>query len=625
MALDIGVSGLLTAQRALQTVAHNIANVNTPGYNRQEVDLRARPAQYFGGQYFAQGVEVQGVSRVVDQFLIDQVRSSAASHGQAAAFHDLASQVDNLLAQKDAGLSSALQGFFDQAQALANDPSSIPARQVFLSEGETLAARFNDLQMRLDDLEKMTSGRLQGAVDGINSLTSSIAKLNEAITRTTGAAGGNPPNDLLDQRDQLVDQLSGLVGVQVSLQEDGALNVTTGNGQSLVTGSTSLDLKIVANSLDASQPEIAYTVNGTTSLITQNMSGGELSGILDFRQDVLIPAKNQLGRVAAGLASTLNNQHRQGMDLDGNLGGDLFSIPAPKVMAGSSNVGTVSVAFDAANVSGLTAADYSLTYNGGNFILTNLKDNAAQTLTGAGPFDVDGLTITVGAAPAAGDSYLIRPTRDVAGEFSIGVTDPRSFAAAAPVRTKVALTNDSNAAISAGEVIDIANPDLLDTVTITFNDPPTTYQVNGVGATGYTSGGNIDINGWRVQVNGSPKAGDTFTIERNTGGVADNRNALRLAGLRNERVMQGGNATLQSAYAHLVGDVGSETRRAEISSKALAALQTQANDARAEKSGVNLDEEAANLLRYQQAYQAAAQVITAADSMFKALMNAVGR
>jgi flagellar hook-associated protein 1 FlgK len=599
--------------------------VNTPGYNRQEVDLRARPAQVFGGQYFAQGVEVMGVSRVVDQFLIDQIRTSAASHGQAAAFHDLAGQVDNLLAQKDAGLAPALQSFFDHAQALANDPSSIPARQVFLSEAETLATRFNDLQTRLNDVEKTTTGRLQGVVDDVNSLTSSIAKLNEAITRAMGATGGSPPNDLLDQRDQLVDQLSGLVGVQASLQSDGALNVFTGNGQTLVTGSTSLDLKIVGNSLDASQPEIAYTSNGTTSIITQNLSGGELSGILDFRKDVLIPAKNQLGRAAAGLALTVNSQHREGMDLNGNLGGDLFSIPAPKVMAGSSNAGTVSVAFDAANVSGLTAADYSLTYNGGNFTLTNLKDNTAQTLSGAGPFQVDGLTVTVGAAPAAGDTYLIRPTRDVAGEFSLNVSDPRSIAAAGPVRTKAALANDSNATISSGEVIDISNPDLLDTVTITFNDPPTSYQVNGVGANGYSSGGNIDINGWRVQISGSPKAGDTFTVERNSGGVADNRNALGLAGLRNERVMEGGNATLQSAYANLVGEVGSETRRAEISSKALAALQTQAVDARAEKSGVNLDEEAANLVRYQQAYQAAAQVITAADSMFKALMNAVGR
>jgi len=621
----IGVSSLLAAQRSLNTTSHNVANVNTPGYSRQRVDLLARPAQFLGGHYFGHGVNAQGVSRLVHQFLIDQVRGSAASHRQAAAFHDLASQVDNLLAQKDAGLAPALQSFFDHAQDLANDPSSIPARQVFLSEGQTLAARFNDLQSRLDEVEKAAGGRLRGVVDEINSLASSIAKLNEEITRAMGAAGGKPPNDLLDRRDQLVDQLSGLVGVQISPQEDGALNVFIGNGQSLVTGTTHLELEVVGNSLDASQLEIAYSYGGTTSIITRQLSGGEIRGILDFRDDVLIPAKNQLGRVGAGLALTVNRQHHEGMDLNGYLGGDLFSSPAPRVIAESSNVGSISVAFDEDNVAGLTASDYSLTYNGSDFVLTNLKDHRSQTLSGTGPFDVDGLIITVGAAPAAGDTYLLQPTRNIAKDFAIEVGDPRSVAAAAPVRSKAALNNGSNATISAGEVIDVTNPNLLDPVTLTFNDPPTSYQVNGAGALLYTSGGNIEVNGWRVQITGSPKAGDTFIVERDSGGVGDNRNVLLFAGLQKERLMEGGNATYQSAYAQLVGEVGSETRQADISQHALKALQDQAVDERAEVSGVNLDEEAANLLRFQQAYQAAAQVITAADAMFQTLLNAVGQ
>ncbi len=623
---ETGISGLLASQRALATTSHNVANSNTEGYSRQRVDFATRPAQLFGNGFVGKGVDASNIARVTDQFLIGQTRLNTTSHQQQVAFSDLASQLDNLLADANLGLAPSIQKFFDSVHAVADDPASIPERQVLLGNAEALVDRMQTLDRRLDDVQSEVNRRLSALVDEVNTLSGSIAELNQDIVIETARAQGRPPNDLLDQRDALVSELSALVDVTTVQQDDGALNIMLGKGQVVVAGFTQIPLGIVANALDASRFEIAYDLNGTQAVISGQLSSGEIGGTLAFRDELLIPAQNRIGRAAVGLAMTVNAQHRAGMDLNGAMGGDFFNLlSGPSVAAAQANAGSITVAFDPANVGGLEASDYRLSHDGANFNLTRIADGATQTLSGAGPFNVEGLIFTVTGAPAAGDSYLIKPTRDIAEHIDLAVTDTRQIAAAGPVRSSEVFANLGDARISAPQILDSTDPNLLATSNITFNNPPTTFQINGAGLFAYTSGADIDINGVRVQLTGVPAAGDQFMIEANANGGGDNANALLLADLQRTQLLEGGNATYQDAYGQLVADVGTQTRQAQISRDATAALLASSQAALQQVAGVNLDEEAANLLKFQQSYQAAAQVIAAADNLFQTLLDAVGR
>jgi flagellar hook-associated protein 1 FlgK len=623
---NIGISGLSAAQRQLATTSHNIVNVNTDGYSRQRVDLDTRNPQERTNGFDGKGVQVTSVRRLADQFLISQVRTGLTNQQRAETFHGFAAQLNNLFGDVDSGLSSALQDFFDGIQAVADDPASIPARQVMLSESQTLVDRYHDMANRIDELNSSINGRLQVLVDDVNSLSRQIADLNGDIVLALGRTQGQPPNDLLDTRDQLVAELSEIVGVQTFEQADGALNVIVGNGQSLVVGSTALSLGLTNSPLDPLRKEITYAVGGAQAIISDSLTGGRIEGTVSFRSAVLDPARNALGRLGAAMAQSFNIQHRNGMDLNAALGTDYFSIPAPRVVADPANSGTITVSLDENDIGGLMASDYQLSHDGVNFNLRRLSDGVTQVLAGPGPFDVDGLTITVGAAPAAGDTYFLQPMRDVAAHIDLLVTQPEVIAAAAPIRTAASLGNVSDAQISSGVVLDVTDPNLLNTVTIDFNTPPTTYQINGAGPLlPYTSGADIEVNGWRVQISGAPAAGDQFVVRSNAGGVSDNRNAFALSDLRFTDILDNGTATYQDSYARITADVGAQTRQSEISNSALTVLLHQATAARDAVSGVNLDEEAANLLQFQQAYQASAQVVLAANTVFDALLEAVRR
>ncbi|CAN0342407.1 unnamed protein product [Phaeothamnion confervicola] len=319
----------------------------------------------------------------------------------------------------------------------------------------------------------------------------------------------------------------------------------------------------------------------------------------------------------------MNEQHRKSMDLRGAMGTDMFSIPPPVVNAPATNSGTITAAFNLGDVGGLTNSDYRLAHDGSNFTLYKLTDGSTRTLSGGGPFNVDGMVLTVGTAPAAGDSYLIQPTKSVPRAMKFLTTDAATLALAAPNRTSRATGNVSDATISRAEVLDETNAALLTTTTLVFDNPPTTYKVNGVGASvAFSNGGNIDLNGWRVQITGSPAVGDIFTVQGNAGGGGDNSNGLTLSKLQSKPILSGGTATLQEAYGVLTGVVGAAASQARISSEALATLTENAEAARDALSGVNLEEEAANLLRFQQAFQAAAQVIKAADQAFQSIIAA---
>lgn len=620
--LSLGVSGLNVSQLALDTTGHNIANANTPGYSRQSVQVGTEPPMQFGSFWMGQGALVQGVQRSYSQFLDTALQTASAGQAQLTAYSDLASRLDNLMASSSGGVQPALDGFYGAIQDLANNPADVPTRQALLGKAQALAAQFQGLAGQFGQFQGEINQRLTGDVSQINSLAQGIAGLNSQIVQMQGA--GQAPNDLLDQRDALLQKLGGLVGVTAVPQDNGTLNVMVGNGQQLVLGTQASALKIVPNAYDPGRSEVALA--GTGTVISGQLSGGEVSGLLTVRDQVVIPAQNQLGRAATALALAVNAQSHAGMDLRGNLGGDLFSVPAPTVLPSSANAGSASVAASVTGSAQLTAYDYTLRNTSSGWTLTR-SDGTAVALAGAGtaasPFTADGLSLVVSGAAAVGDGFQIQPTRNAAAGFTLAISDPSAIAAALPVRSSAASANTGNAGIGTPSVTNAGNPQLLSPVTISFTSPAT-YQINGAGSYAYSSGGAIALNGWSVAISGTPVAGDSFSVTSNAGGVGDNGNALALGATASLGVLDGGATTVGQAYGQLVAGTGSLTQQSQTRLASQTALVNQATSAQQSVSGVNLDEEAARLVRYQQSYQAAAHVIATAQTIFQSLLTAVG-
>lgn len=627
--LNIGVTALTAAQTGLVTVGHNIANVNTPGYSRQQVIQAANTALRAGAGYLGQGTQVVRIERLYNQFLAQQVLSAEGAAAELSAHYERIRQLDNLLADTTAGLTPALSDFFGGLNDLATHPASPASRQAVLSSAEALVARFRLLDTRLEEMRTAANRQVEASVAAINGYARQIAALNQNIALAGGADGATPPNDLLDQRDALVAQLNREIQATVVRQDDGAYNVFIGNGQPLVVGAVASTLSAVTDPADPTRTAVALATGaGTVVLKEELLTGGRLGGELAFRRETLDPARNELGRIAMVLAQTLNDQHRLGQDLRGNLGGALFAVASPRVTPHTANGGSAVVAATVTDASALTVSDYRLSYDGTNYTLTRLSDGTVTTFGGF-PQTVDGITLTLtSGTAAAGDSFLIRPTVDGARDLRLLITDPAQLAAAVPIVTAAGNGNTGTGRISAGEVVGPppTDPNLREPVTITFNDPPTTFNVTGTGTgnpvnVAYTPGGVISYNGWRVVIDGAPAAGDRFSIEPNTGGVSDGRNAVKLAALATAGTIGGGTASYQAAYASLVSRIGNATRALEVTSTAQTNLARQVQEALGSVTGVNLDEEAANLLRYQQAYQAAAKVVQIASRLFDTLLE----
>ena len=345
--LNTSLTGLRAFQSALATTSHNIANVNTEGYSRQRVNFGTMPAQNVGVGYIGTGVQPESVVRILDQYRVDALRTNVSEQSRLAAFNDLAGGLDGLLASPDSGLSAPLQDFFAALQTVADNPASVSARQVALSQANVLVDRFATLDDRLASQNDQVNARLGSAITQVNALAESVADLNLAIRDAQAAAGGAPPNDLLDQRDLVLRQLSERISVQTVSQDDGSVSVFVGNGQALVLGGTASELTLAPGEFPAANPEVALVTATGTTMTLAGVSGGEIGGLLDYRREMLEPTRNSLGQLALGLTEALNAQHRDGMDLDGNLGGDLFTVGAPDVVPSTSNSGVMSATGDA--------------------------------------------------------------------------------------------------------------------------------------------------------------------------------------------------------------------------------------------------------------------------------------
>lgn len=888
--LGIGVSALNASQRALDTIGHNLANVNTPHYSRQVTEFATRPATKDGAGFIGTGVSVQSTRRVVDQFLNYSLRTNITLNKELQSFSDFASRIDSLIGGGDTGLSDGINKFYAAMQDLANRPSSISARQVFIAQAQVLESRINELDKQVELYNSEVSSQISGTVTEINGLTSAIAQINIDIVNSGFQSTGQMPNDLFDQRDKLVNELAELIGVSTVANQDGSLSVFTGQGQSLVLGGTSSTLGTQRGASDSTKLDVVMRSGSATQVITNNINSGKLGGVLNVQDSIINPTLNAIGRIAITMAMSFNAVHEQGIDLNGDFGEKFFtdynllSINQNRVTGSQSNTGngSLSVSIDAIgppstppytvhgtgstlvnagtlssldtlgklNINGvnirativgddtvsssdtlassiatanainatsalhkvtatplpnslylggftpgayaagefqingvnvvttgadattlvndinslstqtgvlaqddgngnitlvaqdgrniqltsntntpvatftnfdtnsavaldtvqrgqielttesnqgitiagsvptdvgfsagvepaadsdLTISDYQLQYDGSQYTLTRLSDSAivAQSLTPN--ISVDGFTLQLDAGTiASGDSFIIKPTRTAAKLFNINISDPAKLALASPVAVSSDSGNQGNAKINLDKVINTTGQPASTSTVLgnAFETPgslsppieirfitPTMYRVfdmSGGGAgvqigpdqsydpnagaksvfpiTGVvnTQGPGTSLNtiydpGYRVSITGSPQANDVFSIDYNHDAINDNRNANLLTNLQTEKLMSDGSATIQESMSQLVGEVGSIASRSESNYEANTSLLRSLEAKRNNVSAVNKDEEAAALIKFEQAYQAAARLISVSQTIFDSLISAFGR
>lgn len=631
--LDIGVSGLLTAQNQLQTTSHNISNAYTPGFKRQEVMLSTNIPQSLGVGFIGRGVQATTVQRIYSQFLVSQSLQVQTKSQSLDSNYSHIKQLDNMFSEATSGLSPTLQSFFSAIQDVATNPSVVSSRQAMLSNAEALVARFQSMDQHMSQMRENVNTQITSSVAEINSLAGQVAEINHQILLAEGAAGGQPVNDMLDQRDELINQLSKLVNTDTVKQSDGSVNVYIGSGQALVVGSQSLSLQAIASPDNPDNLTIGL-ISGTNTiqLPESQITGGALGGIISFRSISLGSAQNVLGRIAITLAQNFNEQHHLGIDLNGNIGEDFFIVPPPEVTSALTNNPASAITAVISDFSALTTSDYQFSHDGTKYTLTRLSDNSSiSTLVSpsvATPLTLDGVSVT-GATIFPNERFLIQPTINGAKNIAVNITDTTKIAAAGPNRTSAALSNTGTGTISAGIVNSLPlDPNLQQPLTITFHAPyDGQFDVTGVGtglpATNqvYTAGADVSFNGYTFQIDGNTAAGDIFIITPNTNGSADNRNMLLLGALQTTNTLENGTATYQSAYGQLVSQVGNKTRELEVTSKAQANLLAQTERSIQSISGVNLDEEAANLMRFQQAFQASSKVIEISNSLFDSILR----
>ena len=625
--VGIGIGALRTYQRALQVVSHNVANSNTEGYSRQRIGLTTQPPQFTGASYIGSGVRVESISRVYDQFLVDQVRIHSASASHAEVYAKNAELVDDMLADPDIGLAPALDSFFAEMQAVANDPASLPARQSLFSQAETLVDRFEYLNQRFEDFRGQLTQQLNYSVAEINGLATQIADLNKTISL---AAGNGQPNDLLDKRDVLLNQLAEKVSITTVPQDNGAINVFFGKGQMLVFNQDAHQLALTPNQYDIKRMEVSVNPSGAGPIeVSNQVSGGELGALMDFRSQVLDDAQNSLGVLAIGFSDTFNTQQRLGQDLNGNLGSNFFNVAGLEARVNSNNSGTAVIGATLTNVGQLANDEYELNYSiATGYTLTRQSDGAVTNYAAVPATTPYGFSLDIASGVIAdGDRFLVRPGRRGANDLSINITSPTEIAAAAPVRTSADIINNGgNGTITPPVVSDTSSLAPFPGwggINMTYNAGTINYTGAASGSFAYADGQPVTINGVTFTINGTLANGDTFSIEENTGGVGDNRNALLLSNLQNQKFMDNASASYNEFYGALVADVGIATRQAQLTERSQEKLLEQAVDERDGLSGVNLDEEAANLVKYQQAYQASSQLVVTANEVFQSLLAAI--
>ncbi len=649
--LALSTRAMLANTAMLQTVSHNISNANTAGYSRQSVELATEGGQFTGAGFFGRGVRIQDVSRASDQFLTRQanVNLSAASADQTRL--DKLKQLEKIFQTGESGVGYSASQMLNAFVDVANQPQDLSARQVALARAQDLVSRINSAGTQLADLQSGVFADLKTTVNEINDYAKQIADINQKIALTKGA--GHDPNDLLDTRDELVKQLNTKIQVSTVASDDGTLSVFMGGGQRLVLGNQAEKLTVEVDNYDATTGRLAMTTpSGNSRLDPSMITGGSLKGLLQAQDQDIPNARNQLGQMAAALSWRVNQQQSFGLDLGSpaSAGANIFSVGQPAVLPSrfnSSSLTTPPVTLTVTDGRELQASDYLMEddpASPGTYKVTRLSDNTVFSNVTDGT-QIDGLTVGITGAIPAGDKFVLRPVGNAATSMSRVLDKPAGIAAASPVTGTVNAANKGTATIGSLSVVAQPTTTPYNDVQIQFTDNVGGYTLTdataGVSITGtWQAGTPISYNGWQLSLNGVPAKDDQLQVSATQYPGSNNGNALTMLGIRDEDIVGrqrmvnnpldptddvvNPGASITTAYSQLIGNVGvtvqSATTSADISSK----LSSDSETLLQNKTGVNLDEEAAKMIQYQQNYQAAAKILQVAQSTFTTLLGIIG-
>ncbi len=646
--MSLGMKAMAASYAGLQVTGHNIANANVEGYSRQQVSLTTPEGQFTGSGFFGRGVLVQSVVRAHDAFLTREAATARSLSAMDGARLTQLRRLEEVFQLGENGLGAATGELMDAFTDLANRPDDLSTRQVVLARARDLADRIGEANDGLDALQDGVSSALRVNVQQINSFATGIADINRRIADLKGL--GQPANDLLDERDRLLSRLSEQVQVTRMESSDGSMAVFIGGGQRLVLGSQAAQLQLVQDGSDPSRMAVALVEGSTRRELDEDaLAGGAMTGLLRFQNNDLVAARARVGQLAASVGGAVNAQQMLGLNLQPPPGSvpsaPMFAIGSPQVLSNLANqrdgngafIGSVSIGV--ADYAQLQASEYALretNAGSGDWVLTRLSDGRQTAVTDGDV--VDGMRITFGAPPPQpGDRFRLQPVSRAASGFEALLDDPLDIAAAAPLTAVPSPGNTGTAAVAG---LRMTGTPLAADATATFNfvndSGDYTWELRDAGNTLLGSGSATwrpgsplppagdDINGFSLRITGVPRNGDVLSVAPTPAGAvaANNGNANALLSLRDAAIT--GGRTPTDAWSDALADIGVRVQSAQTASTVSQAVAQQAEGQRADKSGVNLDEEAARLIQYQQSYQAAAKVLQVAQSVFQQLIDVAG-
>lgn len=655
-----GVSGLLAAQQQLATTGHNISNVNTEGYTRQRAEQNATIGQVNGSNYLGAGTYVQDITRIYDKFSYKEQLVNQSNLGSADSLNDRLSQLDQVMSTSGAAVAGSIEQFYQALNGVADNPNDAGLRSIVLSQAETLSKDFNELTSNFDLMGKSVNGEVEQIARNISDISLEIAKINESILHAQGTNQAGQPNDLLDKRDQLVSELGKYTRVNTIVDPNGVMTVMVGQGTTLVAGITPLTLEVRSGDPDGLKTDLRLVGPNSSIIIDGAKLGGSLAANIEFRDEHLAQTRAEIDRLAMAISSTLNESQTSGLDLNGIQGANIFSdintsiLQEGRVSAPSSNSGDLQAKVNITDVSLVPTDEFEVRYNGAIYSITNMSTGQSENLGAAGAgthttsFGFE--FIEMSGTPANDDSFIIQPNKNSAALMDVTLTNPSSIAASSAVQATPSTNNVSDGNVAITSVSDpeaarsyINNPNSGLTVDVYESAPGTfTYRVfdtaNPAPAAPITTGSYlagesavVDLPpgtpAFQIEISGNlvgsgANARETFTIG-DAFGVGNGMNAVAMAQTQEQSVTNGAKETFSQSLGVSTSKVGSQASNAELVADTAQALFTQAFNRNQATSGVNLDEEAANLLKFQQAYQAASQIISTANTIFDTILAAV--
>jgi len=656
---NTGVSGLLASQQQLATTGNNIANVNTEGYTRQRAEQNATTGIYSGGNFIGSGTYIENISRVYDQFSYKEQVLSQTSLSHAESLNIDLGQLDQVMTFSGGAINSSITSFYEAVNSISDNPSDLGLRNMAISQAEILSSDLNSINENLNQIVKSTNGEISEIAGHISNISQEIGKINEQILFSQHSVQGQP-NDLLDARDSLVNDLSQYTSVNTIVDNLGVMTVMIGNGATLVAGTTALSVGVQAGDPDPNQTVLSVIGPNSSVTLSGSTVGGVLAAKYEFRDEHVAEVQSEMNRIAMAISGTINDTQHSGLDLNGEEGLDFFTdintplLEKSRVFASSKNLGTSEASVTITDITKVPTDEFMVKFDGSNYTMTNLTDNSTLDLGTPGALNTNAAD-TYGfqfnedsGTPAAGDVFIIKPTHNSAAFINVTLTQASGIAASSAIEVTPSSTNNGGASVEItslssaedAQAYATANNlavDIYDTGSGTFEYrvynsvtsaeiiPATTY-VPGVGASlnippsPSTPIFTIDVDG--IPTGSSAAAPETFSIS-DAFGVGNNGNALSLGLTQEQGILNGSKDTFTQGLSISTATVGSAASSAELKESTAQALFTQAYNRNQSTSGVNLDEEAANLLKYQQAYQAASQIISTANTIFETLLSAV--